>query len=171
MIDLDAKLSIVLEETDHTQLIGACENLCSEVESLKERIQTVKLRIKSMKVRLCAELAMLMRKKYPQLNVAVDRKGTKIGYKTKVIYISPDIEGKIWTFKSSDQDIVKTFNSKYRKYLIINSSLADLADAIGNTFAFRYKSIKEYQQSSGKLLIEGKSSNLVHLVEWMNTNG
>ena len=171
MIDIESKLSVVLEETDHSQLIKSCEQLCLEVDSLKERIQTVKLRLKSMKVRLCAELAMLIRKKYPQLNVAVDKKGTKIGYKTKVVYISPDIEGKVWAFKSSDPDITKTFNNKYRKYLIITSQISDLADAIGNSFAFRYKSLREYRESSGILQIEGKNSHLVNLVEWMNANG
>lgn len=170
-LNINDKLSIILEEPDHTTLINSCNDLCNQVDELKERIATVKTRLKSMRVRLCAELALLMRKRYPLLNVAVDKKGTKIGYKTKTIYISPDIEGKIWSFKSSDPAITKIFNNKYRKYLLLTGSIVDLADALGNAFAFKYKSLKESEVESGILLVEGKKAHLTQLVEWADING
>lgn len=170
-INLDSALSVILEEADHTGLVASCDALCQEVADLKDKISEVKVRLKSMRVRLCAELALLLRKKYPQLNVAVDKKGTKVGYKQKAIYISPDIEGKIWGFKSSDPQITKIFNNKYRKYLILTGSISDLADALGNSFALKYKSIKEQQSESGILLVEGKRSHLTDLVKWADTNG
>lgn len=170
-INLDSALSVILEETDHSGLVAACDNLCQEVTDLKDKISEIKARLKSMKVRLCAELALLLRKKYPQLNVAVDKKGTKVGYKLKTLYISPDIEGRIWGFKSSDPQITKIFNSKYRKYLILSGSISDLADALGSSFAIKYKSIKEQQGDSGVLLVEGKRCHLTDLVKWADING
>lgn len=170
-LNLDNVLSVILEESDHTELVSACDSLCQEVSSLKDKISEVKVKLKSMRVRLCAELALLLRKKYPQLSVAVDKKGTKVGYKQKTIYISPDIEGKIWGFKSSDPQITKIFNSKYRKYLILTGSIADLADALGSSFAIKYKSIKEGADSAGVLLVDGKRAQLTDLVNWANIHG
>lgn len=165
-------LEVILEEDTGGVLtsIETAMHIVKDLESTKRRVLDLKYQLKSMKNRINAELAMKIRLSMPALNVSIDNQGQcKVGYKSKHLILSPDIERGFWKVKSADYRFSNKFEKLRRRDLFIGADINSLINALTEYFTDYYKSLNEDIVGDGLMLIEGKLSSLKDLVNYKET--
>ena len=163
MLELGSKLDILLEEKSDSLYVDA-DTLSGELLELRRSISSASKGLSKLRGMLCGDLALEFRRRFPSLNVSVDGKRCKVGYRSKLLIFEPDILGKIWVVRS-DSAFAKSFVNRYRRYLIFDSSCVKLVDVVGDYFASCFKSLNEEIEGSGVLIIGGFRGELSGLAE------
>jgi hypothetical protein len=174
MSGIDRKLDILLEDVSTAPKASALDSMLSvsdELRELKQRIVEMENQLSTAKDRINGDLAMGVRRKCPGLNVSLDRNGCKVGYKTKQLSFSPDIDTKVWTVKSPDVRFSRRFCRKNGPQLALIPGLDSIIGSIANHFMTHYKTLGENIEGTGKLLIEGRHATLMDLAEWRDNQG
>lgn len=161
-------LDFILEESQNPwQPLQHAMELVRKLDIAKQMVSDLQHRLMSMKNKINAELALTIRRRMPALNVGLDKTGScKVGYKTKNLVFSPDIEKGIWCVQSPDNRFLSRFQKGKRHDLVIGSEITPLIDAIVAYFTEHYKSLGEDIVGVGTILIEGRIGTLSDLVQW-----
>ena len=174
MSGINRKLDILLEDVSTDSKASALDSMLSvsdELRELKQKIVEMENQLSTAKDRINGDLAMGVRRKCPGLNVSLDRNGCKVGYKTKQLSFSPDIDTKVWTVKSPDLRFSRRFSRRNGPQLALVPSLDGIISSIANHFMTHYKTLGENIEGTGKLLIEGSHATLLDLAEWRDNQG
>lgn len=163
-------LDFILTE-DQSQLpLQKAMEIVRKLNIAKQMVVDLQHRLLTAKNKINVELALNLRKRMPSLNIGIDKSGScKVGYRSKSLTFSPDIENGIWIVQSSDPRFARRFQKLKRYDLIIGSSdITPLIDAVVEYFTGHYKSLGEEITGVGVILIEDKIRNLSDLIEWRN---
>jgi len=168
MLEFADTLNLVLDESHNPrQPLQHAMELVRKLDIAKQMVADLQHRLLSMKNKINAELALAIRRRMPALNVGLDKTGScKVGYKTKNLVFSPDIERGIWHVQSPDNRFLNRFQKGKRHDLVIGSELTPLIDAVVAYFTEHYKSLGENIVGIGTILIEGRMGTLSDLVQW-----
>lgn len=154
-------------ETSHTTPLETAMQLVRKLDSAKQLVLDLQHQLMSTKNRMNADLALAIKRQMPALNVGIDKNGCcKIGYKTKHLLFSPDLDNRIWTAQSPDLRFANKFNKRRRRDLLMNHDMQSLLDAITHHFADHYRSLGEDLIGNGLIMVEGKIGSLADLVRW-----
>lgn len=162
MIELGLRLQHLLEDVN-VNLYAEADALSDQLFELKKSITKANKDLSRLKSMLCGDLAFEFRRRFPALNISVDGKRCKVGYRSKIMVLEPDVIGKIWTVRA-DNVFAKSFVNRYRRFLIFDNNCAKLVDVIGEYFSNHFKSLNEEVSGTGILLIDGKNSTVSDLV-------
>lgn len=168
MLDFSETLDIILEESQNPwQPLNRAMELVRKLDIAKQMVLDLQHQLMSMKNKVNADLALNIRRKMPSLNVGLDKNGScKVGYKSKHLIFSPDIEKGIWCVQSSDDRFANRFQKLKRHDLIIGADATPLINAIVGYFTSHYKSLDEELTGIGVILVEGRISTMADLVRW-----
>lgn len=167
MLEFSDTLEILLTESNSWQPLRKAKELVRKLSVAKQIISDLQHQLLSAKSKINAELTLMIRRKMPAMNVGLDRYGyCKVGYKTKTLSLSPDIESDIWHIRSSDSRFLNGFLKSKRSNLIIGDNVEQLADAVITYFTDYYKSLGEDINGNGLILVDGKIGTLRDIVEW-----
>lgn len=168
MLEFSNTLDIILaEETSQWRPLQQAMELVRKLDIAKQMVLDLQHRLLSMKNRINADLALNIRRRMPALNVGLDKNGfCKVGYKTKHLLFSPDIEKGIWNVESSDNRFLSHFLKSKRSSLVIGAEISPLIEAVVAYFTNHYKSLGEDIDGVGAILIDGRIGTLSNLVQW-----
>lgn len=168
MIDLQRSLDIILEEThpSGSEPYGLASGLVQQLQDARQKVLDIEHKLSTIKRKISADLAIDLRRTQPSLNVALDKTGCKVGYKTKMLHFTPDIENAIWRVTSSNQRFLREFLNAHRKSTLIGDDLSVLVNAIVSYFTAYYRTLHENLTGTGLLFVEDKKGSLFELVAW-----
>lgn len=162
------QLSFILENDASrcSQNLDNAYEILREIDRANQHIVILQNKLRILKRKINGDLAIKVRKKHPGLNIAVNPKMCKIGYKTKYLLFYPDIERGIWSVSSDDNKFTNRFTKLYRRNILIKPELEDLVDSITDFFINHYKSLGEDIIGTGKIIIDDRISNLSDLAKY-----
>lgn len=168
MLEFSDTLNIILEESSgRWPPVQRAMDLVRKLDIAKQMVLDLQHQLLSMRNRINADLALSIRRRMPALNVGLDKTGScKVGYKSKSLLFSPDIEKGVWQVQSSDNRFLSHFLKSKRSYLVIGAEILPLIDAVVAYFTEYYKSLGENIDGVGLILIEGRIGTLSDLVQW-----
>ena len=161
-----ANLDIILQESSPSGQYGSIYKLTKELATAKQTLADIEHKITMARQQLSADMALRIRKIEPGFNVAVDKNGCKIGYKTKFLHFAPDIETGMWVVTSNNQRFLREFLNAHRKTTLLDNDVDTLIAAIVEYFTSYYRTLNDDINGTGLLLIENKNSTLLELVGW-----
>lgn len=160
------QLSFILEDNQSrcSKNLDDAYEILRQIDRANQHIILLQNQLRILKRKINSELAINIRKRHPGLNVAVNPKQCKIGYKTKHLSFYPDIEKGLWSISSDDCKFINRFKRQYRRNIIISPEMDDLVSSIITFFINHYKSLGEEIIGTGRIIIEDKNGNLGDLV-------
>lgn len=166
MSDLLHVLNVVLEDGQAPS--GAVEyasGIVRQLEDAQQRIQDLQHQLDAANKRICGELALMLRRALPGLNVGVGKEGCKVGYRSKHLILQPDPKRGIWNVKSGDPRFARRFMNRRGSKTVLGS-MEPLASAIVQHFREYYKTLGEDIIGTGIVLVEGHRGTITDLAEW-----
>lgn len=162
------QLAFVLEEDNNSGKhdISDAVDILRQLETAKSQISDLEYKLDSIKNRINANLAVKIKRTNPGLNVSVDRKGCKIGYKSKSLIFNPDLSKGIWLVTSEDTRFLNRFLRRFKKDIVISGDVYKLVSVINNYFADHYKSLGEDIIGTGIVLLENKKVSVSELAKY-----
>lgn len=161
------QLSFILEEqtTQCGDLLGFATDIARQMEATKQQLSDLKRRLAVVNRKINTNLATILRRENPSLNISVTAEGCKVGYKSKNLIFSPDIFKGVWSIDSYDEKFLNRFLRQHRRKTILDPDIGDLSAAIIEYFTLYYKSLNEDIVGNGATLVDGKSVSLRELAE------
>lgn len=160
-------LMVDQKQVERHSVLQDCISTSKELEKTRYKLMNLEHKLKTLHHKLNCELAMQFRKEYPCLNINIYRNNCKVGYKSRHLLLRPDFKKQFWSVDSSDQTFANKFRKDARAVLCLSTPLSDLINKIAEYFRLTYKSLGEdVTDHEGVLLIEGKQSQLLNLVEY-----
>lgn len=165
------QLSLILENNTSrcSQNLDDAYEILRQIDRANQHIQVLQNQLRSLKKKINSELALGIRKQHPGLNVAVNPKLCKIGYKSKFLSFYPDIEKGLWSISSDDPKFMNRYKKQYRRNIVIQPEMGDLVSSIIDFFINHYKSLGEEIIGAGKIIVEDKICSLAELVSYGQT--
>ena len=169
-MEFTEQLSFILEDSPvrYNNSLDDANSIVKEIEKSQQYIVMLHNKLKSIKRRINSELAIKVRHRNPGLNVSVNPKKCKIGYKSKFLSFYPDVERHIWLVSSSDEKFSNKFLKNHRRSTIMSDDINELASAITTYFINYYKSLNENIIGDGAIIIDDNKARLLNLVEYGN---
>jgi hypothetical protein len=163
-------LSFILEDSPSkcSKNLDDAYEIIRDIDRANQHIIMLQNRLRILKRKINGELAIQIRKHHPALNISVNPKQCKIGYKSKYLSFYPDIEKGVWQINGEDPKFINRFKKLYRRNTIISPEITDLVSSISDFFTNHYKSLGESIVGKGAIIIEGKSGDLQRLSEYSN---
>jgi hypothetical protein len=172
MNDLSSIINIILEEetANSSGSVSAANELARRLEDRRREMLELQNSMQVLQKKICGELALHIRRRMPILSISVSN-GCKVGFKSKVLSLSPDISRGVWNIRSSDPKFANRFMKRYGTRTVISDSLDDLAKAVVDYFSSHYKSLGEdlTRAPDGVILIENKKRSIVDLARWLRS--
>jgi len=162
-------LDIIFEDTEIGSY-GPIDELIRQLQDARQQVSDIEHKLATVKHNMSVDLALNIRKTQPSLNIALDKQGCKVGYKTKLFHITPDLENGIWKITSSNSRFLREFLNVHRRTTLINNDLSIFANAIVTYFNNYYRTLGEDLNGTGIILIEEKKSTLLQLVGLKSTS-
>lgn len=164
------QLSFILEDSQSkcSKNLEDAYEIIRDIDRANQHIIMLQNRLRILKRKINSELAIQIRKHHPALNISVNPKQCKIGYKSKYLSFYPDIEKGVWQINSEDPKFINRFHRLYRRNTIISPEITDLVTSISDFFTNHYKSLGENIIGQGAIIIEGRNSDLHQLAEYSN---
>lgn len=168
MSDLSKCLDMILEDESPEQqdAVQQAAAIANSLEAARQRVYDLQWQLQATQNRICADLAIRIRKQLPGLNVAVNRNGCKVGYKSKHLLLYPNASQGVWDIKSSDNRFTRKFFSRHSRKTIITPGHDELIGAIIKHFSEHYKSLGEDIVGTGVILVEDRRATLAQLFRW-----
>lgn len=162
-MSFEDRLNLILQDTKKTGNLDNAYEVYRSIDKAKQNLLKLQHEFNSIKKRINCELAVDVRKCHPGLNVSVNRKGCKVGYKNKNMCFDPDMAKGVWIISGSDPNFVRRFKRRHVKDTLLSQDFGPLADLISSFFVNHYKSLGEDIVGSGAVLLEDKAVNLVDI--------
>lgn len=167
MIFADSLDIILTESNKGWRPMDSAIELMRRLDSAKQLVADIQHQLLSLRNRMNADLVLSIKRHMPALNVGLDKNGEcKVGYKSKSLVFTPNIEQGVWVVTSSDDRFKNRFSKSKRKTLVISPNIDHLIEAIADFFSEHYKSLGEDIIGNGIIMVEGKISSLRDIVEW-----
>jgi len=155
------------KQVERNSVLQDCVHTSKELEKTRYKLMNLEHKLKTLHHKLNCELAMQFRKEYPNLNINIHRNNCKVGYKSKHLLLKPDFKKQFWSVDSADSAFANRFKRDARAVLLLSTPLTELIAKIAEFFRLAYKSLGEdITDHDGVLIIEGKSANLMQLVQF-----
>ena len=145
MSDLSAHLDTVLDIMPWSKSAGQVREAIDAITAAKKNLNVLESRLRTNCKQLIGDLALNLKKRIPQLNLAVTESECKIGNRSKVVRIHVDITECKWVIDSIGPVSIEEDLSTVVK--LISDQLSD-------------------HGGDGKILVEGKISSTTRLAEW-----
>jgi len=162
-MSFEDRLNLILQDSKKTNNLENAYEVYRSIDKAKQNLLKMQHELNSIKKRINCELAIGVRKRHPALNVAVNRKGCKVGYKNKNMCFDPDMAKGVWIITGSDNNFVKRFKRNHVKDTVLSHEFDNMADLISNFFINHYKSLGEQIIGNGVTLLEQRSVNLIEM--------
>ncbi len=171
-MNLKQNLDIILEDSQQEKWhpFEAAEGLLRELDTAKQRISDIEYQLNNIKRRMSADLALSIRRTKPGLNIALDKHGCKVGYKTKYLQFIPDVEQGMWKVLSANRRFEREFLNLYRRSTLMIADLSPIVSAIIDYFTNHYRTLGESILGTGILLLEDRKTTLVDIAQWRTDN-
>lgn len=173
MSDLQRNLDIILEEeqpNDGWHPLDSAIDLAKQLQDAQQLVADIQHKLSSIKMRMAGDLALALRRAKPGLNVAVDKTGCRVGYKTKYLQFIPEVENGIWKIISPNRRFLREFQQANRRATLLTADLSVIVDAITTYFTNYYRTLGEDIDGTGILMIEERRATLLELADWRNDN-
>ena len=169
-MDFSEQLSFILEESPsrYQNNLSDANEIIKEIDKSYQYINILQNKLRNIKRKMNSELAVKIRHKNPSLNISVNPKKCKIGYKTKYLSLYPDVERGIWILSANDDKFKNKFLKQHKQSTVISKDIEMLANSILSYFSDYYKSLNESIVGNGIILIEDNKSNLMNLAKYGN---
>lgn len=163
-------LDIILEDDNQAaSKMKQASELVGRLDMAKQLVANIKHKLMILRNQINAELAMQIRRTMPALHVGLDHGMCKVGYKTKSLLLTPDLERGIWNVKSPDSKFANKFQKVNIRDMLIGQDTNALISAIVSYFTEHFKTLGEDITGNGVLLIEGKKSQLSDLARYKDS--
>ncbi len=168
MIDLKRTLDIILEEEPASvwHSFAAAMDIAQKLQDAHQLVADLQHRLDGIKRRMSSDLALGLRRAKPSLNVALDKTGCKVGYKTKFLLFVPDIGQEIWRVTSSHARFGREFLKAHSRATLLSQDLTVLITAVTDYFTNYYRTLGEELSGTGLLLVEERRATLHDVVNW-----
>lgn len=173
MSDLLRNLDIILEEerpNDGWHPLDSAIDLAKQLQDAQQLVADIQHKLSSIKMRMSGDLALALRRAKPGLNVAVDKNGCRVGYKTKYLQFIPEVENGIWKIISPNRRFLREFQQANRRATLLTADLSVIVDAITTYFTNYYRTLGEDIEGTGILIVEERRATLLELADWRNDN-
>lgn len=173
MSDLKRNLDIILEEEQPSNgwhPLDSAIDLAKQLQDAHQLVSDIQHKLTSIKTRMAGDLALALRRAKPGLNVAVDKNGCRVGYKTKFLQFIPEVEHGIWKVISPNRRFLREFQQANRRATLLTADLSVLVDAVTNYFTNYYRTLGEAIDGTGILMVEERRVTLLELANWRNNN-
>lgn len=166
---LNKSLDLIFEdgitpEADHP--LHAAMDVARQLQDAQQLVADLLHKLTSIKNRLAGELAMAIRRSQPSLNVAVDKGGCKIGYKTKTLLFTPEVDQGMWRVQSQNQRFRREFLNAHSRAMLLSPDMGGMVEAIVNYFRNYYRTLGEELDGTGVIFIEDKRATFLELGQW-----
>lgn len=171
MIDLWKSLNIILEDTpspDGWHPLDSALDLVRQLQDAQQLVADIQHKLSSLRTRMAGDLALAIRRTKPGLNVAVDKNGCKVGYKTKYLQFIPEVEQGIWRVVSPNRRFLREFMQANRRACLLVPDMSILIGAIAEYFSAYYRTLGEEVLGTGILMVEERQATLLDLAKWRN---
>lgn len=171
MNDLHRSLDIILEEgpsQDGWHPLDSAMDLARQLQDAQQLVADIQHKLASLKTRMAGDLALAIRRTKPGLNVAVDKTGCKVGYKTKYLQFIPEVEQGVWKVISPNRRFLREFLQANRRATLLTPDLSVLINAIAEYFSTYYRTLGEDVVGTGILMVEERRATLLELANWRN---
>lgn len=170
MVDLQRNLDVILEENqlEGWHPLDSAMDLARQLQDAQQHVADIQHKLTSIKTRMAGDLALAIRRQKPSLNVAVDKNGCKVGYKTKYLHFIPEVEQGIWKVISPNRRFLREFLQANRRITLLTPDLDALVNAISNYFTNYYRTLGEAVEGTGVLMLEDRKCSLLELADWRN---
>ncbi len=171
MIDLRKSLDLILEEApspDGWHPLDSAIDLARQLQDAQQLVADLQHKLNSLRTRMAGDLALAIRRTKPGLNVAVDKNGCKVGYKTKYLQFIPEVEQGVWRVVSPNRRFLREFLQANRRATLLAPDLSVLIGAISEYFSTYYRTLGEEVEGTGVLMVEERRATLLDLAEWRN---
>jgi len=165
--DKTSKLELLFEEAIDNSYDMA-KNINDTILNLKDEITVLYNKLKIIKTRMNSNLAINMRRKNASLNIKVGERGCRIGYKSRVLLLTPDFENFQWSVKSNDSKFARQFILNYKDAIMLSSQNL-IIDAIDEYFVNYYKSLNTDIIGEGIMFIEDKKATLYEVIKYRDS--
>lgn len=169
MNSIKAKLNMLLAERTEIAAqspLQAARAIARQVELAERRLADMRTTLTAAIDRISGDLAMLVRRLKPGLNISLDKTGCRVGYKVKTLLFTPDLQTGVWRVDSPDS----RFLSKFRKFgghaLELAADAQPLAQTVADFFTSYYRTLDEEVCGDGMLYIAGRPATGFQLMEW-----
>jgi|3_EtaG_2_1085321.scaffolds.fasta_scaffold00090_16 hypothetical protein len=164
-------LNALFEDPRGMNPLDAARELKNKLAAARQEVDNLENQLKIVTQRMNGDLALGIRRQNPALNVGVNSDGCKVGYKTKHMIITPDVEKGVWSTKSPDGRFLGKFTKQYSPYTVLNPDIGDLISSVLGHFTGHFKTLGEEITGNGVILVEGKCCTLLELAQWRDSNG
>lgn len=163
-MNLAEKLTLIEEaySADTTGVVTGAITANEQLEQAQRAVIAAKLEVQRAMARINGGLALAIRQAKPGLNISLERDSVTVGYYARSLRFVPDLNSKTWVVESSLPKISANFLKRGVPLQLLDD-FSGLANAIGKYFTNYYKSLGENITGTGKLLLDGKLSNLSDL--------
>jgi hypothetical protein len=167
MIDME-HLNLIFEDSSSpmSHVGSSAYELVERLRNARQLVADIEHQLGTIKHRMCAELALGIRRAQPGIHVALDKNGCKIGYKTKMLLLNPDVENEIWTVTSKNRRFLHEFLKANRRHLLIGQDPTILINAIVSHFIAYFRTLHESIGGTGIILVEERRGTLVDIINW-----
>ena len=169
---LSDSLNLILEDNpapDGDHPLHTAMDVARQLQDAHQNVADLQHRLTSIKGRMAGELAMAIRRAQPSLNVAVDKGGCKVGYKTKTLLFTPEIEQGMWRVVSPNQRFRREFLKAHNRTMLLVPDLSGVTEAIVGYFREYYRTLGEELLGAGVILVEDKRVTFLELGHWQLT--
>jgi hypothetical protein len=164
MLNLESRLNVIFEETRESP-IGDAVNLAAQIQRAQQQVLDMQYELEKVLRRLSTDLALGIRRREPAFNVSVDKRGCKIGYKTKCLLFTPNPEKELWEVTSGNERFCREFKQAHRRSLLLDPNLNALIDAIVHHFTAYFRTLGEAVCGTGIIMVDERKTTLSGLVE------
>ncbi len=171
MTKLSRNLDLILEDEPPTggwHPLNSAMDLVAQLQNVQQTVADIQHKLASLRTRMAAELALSIRRTKPGLNVVVDKVSCKVGYKTKYLQLTPEVENGLWKVTSTNGRFLREFLKAHRRATLMVPDLTVITNAIVDYFGNYYRTLGEELEGTGRLLIEQREATLLDLAAWRN---
>ncbi len=151
-----SNLNLILSEDSPSGQYNFIHKLTKDLAAAKQAVLDLEHKISIAKQQLNADLALKIRRIEPGFNIAVEKSGVKIGYKTKFLHFAPNIETGMWVVTSNNERFLREFLNAHRRTTFIDGGIDTLTSAIVAYFTAYYRTLNDDIDGTGVLLINDK---------------
>lgn len=161
-------LNILLSEDyfDNSFVSESPSSLLKKLESARQQVLDIEHKLSNVKKRMSGDLALILRKTEPGLNIAVEKDGCSVGYMSKCLNFSPDFEAGVWKVTSRNKRFMREFLNSYRKSTIISGDQNEICNNILSYYKSYFRSLNEEIVGTGILILESHKCTVSGLVSW-----
>ena len=167
-MNLMDKLTLIEEalNTDTTGIVSGAMAAMEQVEQLQKDLMSAKINVQRAVAKINGGLAMAIRQARPGLNISLEKENVTVGSYARSLRFRPDLNSGVWVVESNLPKIATNFLRK-KGPVQLSDDFLPLAQVIAGYFTNYYKSLGENITGTGKLILDGRISNVSDLAAYI----